>query len=59
MNAHLHAGRPAHVARMVCDVIQDPEQWFTSCMQLVNYVLKTPKALLTHKVKREVWIELY
>ena len=59
VNAHLQAGRPNHVARLVQHVIQDPEQWFTSCMRLVNYMLKHPKALLTHKVDKEVWLNLY
>jgi len=47
------------VAKLVLHVIQEPEQWFASCMSLVNYMLKHPKALLTHKVQKEVWIELY
>ena len=59
VKSHLDAGRPAHVAKLVLHVIQEPEQWFTSCMQLVTYMLKHPKALLTHKVQKEVWIELY
>ena len=28
-------------------------------MQLVNYILKHPKALVTHKVQKEVWMSLY
>ena len=28
-------------------------------MQLVNYMLKNPKALMTHKVQKEVWMSLY
>ena len=59
VSANLNAGRPDHVAKMVLDVIEEPEQWFTSCMQLINYMLKNPKALQTHKVQKEVWIELY
>ena len=59
VNSHLKAGRPAQVAKMVLHVIQEPEQWFTSCMQLVNYMLKNPKALMTHKVQKEVWMDLH
>lgn len=46
------------MATMLQHVLKEPEQWFTACMQLVNYMLKHPKALLTHKVQKEVWLEL-
>ena len=59
VNSHLNAGRPTQVAKMALQVIQEPEQWFTTCMQLVNYILKHPKALVTHKVQKEVWMSLY
>ena len=32
VSANLNAGRPNHVAKMVMHVIEEPEQWFTSCM---------------------------
>ena len=59
INAHLQAGRPLHVAKMLLSVIYDPETWQTSCMQLFNYCIKSPKTMQTHKVPREIWIELY
>jgi len=59
IRSHLLAGRPNHVAKLALKVIQEPEQWFSACMQLVNYMLKHPKALLTHKVEKETWMDLY
>ena len=32
LNAHLQAGRPLHVAKMLLSVIHDPEIWMNSCM---------------------------
>ena len=33
--------------------------WFTGVMQLFNYCMKSPKAMHTSKVPKEVWIKLY
>ena len=59
LNAHLQAGRPLHVAKMLLRVVHDPETWLNSCMQLFNYCIKHSKVIQTHKVPREIWIELF
>ena len=59
VNAHLQAGRPMHVAKLLLTVIYDPETWMTACIQLFNYCIKCPKVMQTHKIPREIWMELY
>ena len=45
VNSHLLARRPLHVAKMLLNVIYEPETWLTCCMQLFNYCIKSPKTM--------------
>ena len=55
----LRANRPHCVAKLLLDVIQDPEVWLSVCLQLTNYCLTHSKVFIDNKVSKSTWVNLY